>query len=479
MRQAARRHGILWILCACWFTVPLICAAPYPQELRAQTAEQEVVTAPIPVAGKGPVVVDVEMLSVESVPVFNLQQLLDIALDRNPAMDVSQLSVQASTARVKQARSFYLPHLDAQAGFHRYWMDLVSWANSFSQTFPANENIPTATVTLSQYVYDFGKTDGRYSSSRHLKKASEQGHLQTTDDVTLAARIAYYNVLKSRRFVEVQEESLAIYERHLEQARDFLAAGMRPQIDVTKADVAVSNGHRVLLKAQYAAQLSRVILENVLAGPPVQGPYKLAGVPDPEPRPVGIDGLVDEAMTRRPEITAMREQVLAATGQVKTAWGDYLPSIRAQAAFDWMDAEIAFYNHAYILGVGLDWNIFSGLRTREKVAETRAVRDRLEALLRQKELLVTREVNEAVIRVNENVGDIRTTTVVLKLARENLDLAEGRYKNGLGDYLEFSDAELTWRRAANDLIQAQYSYLQALAELDHALGRNSELEVTN
>ena len=41
--------------------------------------------------------------------------------------------------------------------------------------------------------------------------------------------------------------------------------------------------------------------------------------------------------------------------------------------------------------------------------------------------------------------------------------------------LEFSDAELTWRKAGYDLAAARYGYFQSMAELDYAMGRTAEI----
>ena len=407
----------------------------------------------------------------ETAPVLTVDQIVQIALQRNPALTISERSVDAADSRAKQVRSHYFPHLDTKVGFYRFWMDLVSWADQFQQAFPANENFPQATIILSQYIYDFGKTDGRYVRNVHLRKASQKSYRQTLEDVIQVAKIAFYNVLRSHQYVVVQQQSVGIYAKHLTQARDFLSAGMRPEIDVTKAEVAFSKSKRSLMKSQYAAQLSKVLLENVLAGPPVPGPYQLGRPADLNPEKEQMDGLVEEALKQRPKIAVLQERIIAARAQVRAVWGDYLPSVTAQAAFDWQDAQIAFYNHAYILGVGMKWNLFAGLRTYEEVREAKAVKDRLAAQLQKEELQVKREVNEAVIHINENVDDVLTSEVIVKEARQSRELAEGRYENGLGDYLEFQDAVLTWRQAENDLIQAQFSYLQSRADLDHALGR--------
>jgi len=328
-------------------------------------------------------------------------------------------------------------------------------------------------VVLSQYINDFGKIPGRVNSRRHQFQASEKAHIQTMTSVVLETQQAFYEVLKQQGFVAVEEKSVDIYSEHLKRARDYLDAGIRPEIDVTRARVALSKAQRLLLKARYATSLARIELENVAGGPLSDGPYKLACISDFVPERALPDGLIQEAQGQRPEIARVQEEIEAARAATKSAWGGYFPSIRADATFDWEDADISFYNHAWILGVRMDWNLFSGLSTYEAVKEGKAMQQSLRSRLRQEELQVVMEVSQAATRVNESVDDIRTSTTVLEEARQNMELARARYNNGLGDYLEFSDAELTWRTAGYDLVKARYSYLQNRAELDHAVGRTA------
>jgi outer membrane protein TolC len=59
----------------------------------------------------------------------------------------------------------------------------------------------------------------------------------------------------------------------------------------------------------------------------------------------------------------------------------------------------------------------------------------------------------------------------VKQAQENMDLADGRYRNGVGNAIEYSDAELALTQAKSNLVLTAYQYHQQVAELDHAVGR--------
>jgi outer membrane protein TolC len=266
------------------------------------------------VVGSGGTHVPVPLIVLETNgPVFSLEQLLEISLQRNPAIAASGSSAEASEARYKQERSGYYPQVDTTVQYHHYWMDMAPWASSMgANTFPESEDFPAATVTVSQYLYDFGKIPGKVNQRRHQLDASRKADLQTRAAIYLETQRAYYEVLKRSSLVSVQQDSVRVTTRHLERARDFLEAGVRPEIDVTKARVALARAEKYLVKARYAVLLSRIALENVLGGPPADGPYELARVQEIVPENVEMEGLLPKALDQRPELARFRAELAAA-----------------------------------------------------------------------------------------------------------------------------------------------------------------------
>jgi multidrug resistance efflux pump len=78
--------------------------------------------------------------------------------------------------------------------------------------------------------------------------------------------------------------------------------------------------------------------------------------------------------------------------------------------------------------------------------------------------------------VQESSETIETARVALREAEENMELAEGRYRTGVGDSIEFADAELILTEAKADLVQERYQYLQAYAKLEHSVGIGKAME---
>ena len=401
--------------------------------------------------------------------ILTLDQIVQTAIRRNPGITISQQEVAASQARVTQSKSAYLPQVTASTGYTR----LNQWSTDpfTGKDYRGQYNDYQAGLSVSQYLYDFGQTDGRVEQSRFSLSASQKGVASTIADTVRDIKKSYFEVLKRQNLVKVNQESVRIQEEHLNQAKAFYQAGIRPKIDVTKGETEYSNSRLNLIRADFAYQSSRLDMESLLGGPPVEGKYALADVPtSPSAEPMSVESLVQEAGSRRPEIDRIKDQIKAAQALLKSSRAGNWPSITANAAGGWENTEYPLEDY-WQVGVNVSWPLFTGFNIQGRIAESRAQIDKLEAGRRQLELQVLNEVSTAYLGLNATIEAIKTSELGLVQAQENMDLADGRYKNGVGNAIEYSDAELALTQAKSNLVQASYQYHQQLADLDRAVGR--------
>jgi len=397
---------------------------------------------------------------------LTLEQVVSIAMERNPLIAIFRQSMTAAEARILQARSGYLPQVTAGADIshQRVWTVLPNIGGVHNES-----DYYHAEVGLNQYIYDFGKTRERLAASRFAFDASAKDLDQIVADVILTTQANYYEILKKKYMVKVNQESLDMQKQHLEEARAFYNAGLRPKIDVTRGEVQFANTHLELIKARYALSTAKAELENNLGGPPVEGAYSLADVSVKPEKVVLTDALFQRAMANRPAIAAIKAQLQAAEANLKAIRAEKWPTVNGNASYGWKNTELPLEDE-WRAGVYLDWPLFTGFRTKGEISEAQADTERLKSEIKRLELDVIRETTQAVSSVNETLEAIKTTRLAVKQSEENMELAQGRYKVGVGSAIEYSDAQFNLTRTRNNLVQAQFSYLQAQANLEHAMG---------
>ena len=407
---------------------------------------------------------------------LTLARSVSLALAHNPRLEIVRQQCLQSRGSLTKAWSDYLPQLDVSGGYRRQHIDNLQ---------PLDEDdVGYGTIRLNQLIYDFGKTTGAIDVGRFELEAARANMYQLHQDVVLSLKQSFYGVMAKKRLIEVARMAIKIYEQHLYRAQKYFQAGVRAKIDVTNAELQLSNARLALVQARANLQVERKNFENVLGLRPNEGDYRLVNGEGPleklaDKKPAmsfSLDILQAAAAEHRPEMKQVGFLVQSAKAAVGRARGDYFPRLDIGAQYDDFETDLENLPDQWQVGVGLSWQLFSGLRTQGEVARSRAKFREIQAALHELELAITREVAESYLRADENRTAVDIAAQSLELARENLDQAEGRYKAGLNDMIEFNDAQLRYTNAQARLVTTYADYLVALARIERATGTTPGLQ---
>jgi outer membrane protein TolC len=125
---------------------------------------------------------------------------------------------------------------------------------------------------------------------------------------------------------------------------------------------------------------------------------------------------------------------------------------------------------AWAVGLVLNIPIFDGFRTTQRVEETLHNYYNVKAQEEDRRQLIALEVEQSYLRVVETQERIKATESAALAAKENLDLAQGRYQVGVGSIIEVTDAETLYTEAQINYVRTVYEYKIADAQLARAMG---------
>jgi outer membrane protein len=408
---------------------------------------------------------------------LGLEEFIEIALQHNPAVDAARNQVMAAEGRSTQAVSGYLPQLSASGEAARVHIkDLV----------PTDEdNVLSGSVSGDQLIFDFGKTTGSIAAAGHQVDAAKAFLNSVGSDLINSVKSAYYAVLANYYLIQVANEQVDSYQKHYERAFEYYKAGVKSKIDVTNAQVELANSDLQLLQSQFALKSSKVNLEKIIGTAPDNGNY-LVKMTDHDfsefisllaDIPGSLQDLLQKASLQRPDLMQAQKEIATLESLLTSARGDYWPEIGAKASYNTYDTDIVTLQDQWQLGIGLDWQFFSGFRTNGEVAEAKSNLRSSRAQLRDVELTIIQEVSDSYHLAQEKRDSVFLADKILKLAKENLDLADERYKTGLGDMIEFNDAQLRFTAARSNLVTTFFDYNTALASLDNAIGLFPNMDI--
>jgi len=417
-------------------------------------------------------VLAISTAAAQNPPKLTLQQAEAIALQNHPQVQAAQHEVNYSNQQIVENRAAYSPNVTGDlAGAQGYSLARVGAGDlSASRLFTRFGQ----GVVVRQLVTDSGRTSNLIGSSRLQAQATAQSAQATRYDVLLQVTHSYFEVLHAQAIVKVAELTVSARQLLSDQVTELARNSLKSQLDVSFADVNVSQAKLLLLRAQDSVQQAFAELGRAMGSDqPVN--YQLSDEPLPSAPPATADELVAKAMGNRPELASLRfsrdasykfaeaEKDLSRPTVSVLAVGGFLPLINAAGATIPAEYEGVAANVSIPVFNG---HLFSA---RREAALERAKES--DQRLRDQQQRVSRDVRVAWASTNDAFQRIDVTAQLLRQAALALDLAQGRYNLGLSSIVELTQAQLNLTEAEIENLNAKYDYQTQYAALQYTLGQ--------
>jgi len=396
---------------------------------------------------------------------LKLERCIDIALMKHPDIMAAAHQVRIGESRIGQARSGYFPQVNTETSYDR----TQAYKSGVSNLAGASaSDMYSGRLTLTQNIYDFGRTSAKVGIANLNRDAYRQDLDNVTSLVILNVKQSYHTMLQAGENRRVAEETVAQFQRHLDIAKGFFEVGLKPKFDVTKAEVDLSNSRLSLIKAENTLRIARVTLNNAM-GMPDAPEYVLENDLLFERHEPSYSDALKAAYGNRPDLQSLLHRETAARQSLDLARAGHYPTLTGNANYGYGGKDFPL-GEGWNVGGSLNFPIFSGFLVENQVLESKANIDLLAANVESLKQQIRLEVDQAFSNLREATNRIDTTELTVRQAKENLDLAEGRYASGVGSPIEVTDALLALSNAKTNHISALADYQNALAALERAIG---------
>jgi outer membrane protein len=319
-------------------------------------------------------------------------------------------------------------------------------------------------------VTDFGRTGNLSETARLRAEAQNRNVNNTRAQVLLEVEQAYYQELAADNVLRVAQAALENRQLTLRQVQALAQSSLRSTLDVSFAEVAVSEAELVVVRAENDLQGSRARLGAAL-GSDQEARYQLTDEPLPPPLSPEVQPLLARALQDRPDLAALQFQRDAAQRFAEAEKRLRYPSISVLGVAGALPSRDPRLHATYgAAGLNVSVPVLNGglLAARQSEAEfrARAAEREVEALA----LSVGREVRLAWFEVDNAFRRLDVTARLTQQAGRALRLAQARYDSGLGGIVELSQAQLAQLSAEVGAVTAKYDYLGRRAALAYAMG---------
>ena len=373
----------------------------------------------------------------------------------------------ASDARIKQVWSNYFPQVSWQTGYTRIRQLQLSDALGKNLTF---NYFILGQVTLQQMLYDFGVTQNQATIKRLDYEAYKTTLGATINDVIYQTKDAYYNLLYAFENKRVAEDTVNKFEMFYNQAKAFYEIGMNPKVDVTIAEVNLSNAKLQLIQADNAVNLAVARLNNVM-GVPFIDKYNVQERLKYQPVDVTFNQSIEIARDARPELKLAELKVESANQTLKLVKKSYFPTLSIEGQLQ-IGGKSWTSNYGYNLGGYLNFPTVNGMLIKNEIQEARYLYDKEIANAKNTQNQIYLEIQNAYLMLEEKKNQMPVAMLGVKQAKENYELSYGRYRVGEANPTELKDAQINYQQAQLSYYNALYQYNSAKASLEKAIGKN-------
>src|SRR6266849_5036711 len=377
--------------------------------------------------------------------ILTLDEAVQTARAHQPQLRQAHANTDAARALADEARAPLLPQVALAAGYERATANFI-----FRPGAPASNanNSPAATtynffssgVTVYQLLYDFGQTSQRWRSQQANAQATTELEASATQQLDLTVRATFFGARANKALVSVAEETVANLQRHLDQTQAFVKAGTRPDIDLFQARSDLATAQVQLINARNNYSQSRAQLNQAM----------------------GVEGPIDYDVA---------DQVRGQQLNLSSVRGQYAPSIAAVAGAVEGGAEVDKQSWNAQVGVTLTWSLYQGGFTNASVREAQARIRNLQAQFDSQRQQIRLQVEQVRLALEAAKASQVSAREAEANTRARLASAEGRYRTGIGNIIELSDAQVALTAASTQVVSADFQLATARAQLIQALGR--------
>jgi outer membrane protein TolC len=327
----------------------------------------------------------------------------------------------------------------------------------------------TGAATVRQLLFDFNHTRDLVRQAAALERVAAANLTRVQSDLILQVKQAFYTFTQNQRLVTVNESNVRNQQDHLDLAQARLNSGLGLPVDVVRAQTTVADAILNLNVARNNASLSRVNLA-LLMGIDPRTPIQPAETGEPAVSSKDVNALVQTAMTQRPDLLQAQANLRAAEYGVNAAKTTNAPALTASLNLSTRGPDFPPGNDFFTVGANIVWDPFDGGLTTGRVREARANREAAQAQLTGTQLAVTSDVSQAYLNLRTAEQRVVTADAEVANAEESVRLAAGRYRSGIGTFIDVTDAQSALLTAQTNRVNAQSAVDQARAALARAIG---------
>ena len=378
-----------------------------------------------------------------------VQELVGIALERNPAIKSAVEHFEAQRARVPQART--LPDPTVSGG----WMGHIT-------PFDVEHNFPPSFrgLTVQEKFPYPGKLKLRGAIADRQAEAAGWAAELTRRQVVSEVKAAYYSYFYTFKAVEITQKNKSLLEKLESIAEARYRVGKGIQQDVLRAQIEVSRIDQKLIVLEQEKKTAQARINTLLYRDP-EAPIPPPATVEPPGFTTSLQDLYALARANDPALEGDRRMVEGSRDAVQLAQKAYKPDF--SVSYSYQQRPDLQDSNGFMVGINIP--IFFRSKQREGVIEASHDLIGAERSLDARETTVDFEIKQQFLAAtaSENLMNLYSKAIVPQSSLA-LESSMSAYEVGKVDFLSMLDNFIY-------VLDYEVSYYQELSNFETALAR--------
>lgn len=418
-----------------------------------------------------------------------LEKCVQIALQNHPEIKISREDQKKSVAGYKVATAQNKILVNGEVKTVEYLK---------SDRDPNKLNIPGrdtnfglfAGATATYNLIDPKKTELE-EMARLSVDLSKIKAVKVRETIKFNVKNAYYSYVFAQENKTLRQELKEKFELKLDKAKKLFKNGLRPILDVSKAEVDLAEAmlehekaknNEKLMKAKLLASMG-ILEEDIEVSPEVVEKLPQLKYSLKELYTLGEYNYPDMRIAQlAKQISKIRIEVEQSSRYPKV---DILASLGFENKFENREFKSwDRFSDKFLEADNWEPTAHAGFMLRIPIFDRGGIEGKVESAVadyrkseyREREIVIgmrgmIRAYHQA---MNELIRQMEISKLVIENAEKHLMLAQKSYENGVSTQLDMQDAEMSVLKARLELIRSRYDYLKILARISYTVGMREE-----
>ena len=395
-----------------------------------------------------------------SAAALSIQVAVDLALEQNTSLRITEKGEETAKAALKSAR-----------GSNSFDVSMNGSLTDGKTNDASRQDSGSLTARVGLPIYSGGKNQANIESAEIGVDVARLTTERARENLRLSVIEAYYNVLQAKKTIAINQETVEKYQAHLTNVEHLFTAGSKARLDVLRSSVQLTNARQTLIKAENDYAVKVLTLKNLLR---LDAKEELILTEDFKfvPFHPGMDACVNYTYLHRKDLIIDRYNLKQRELDITAARAGFLPSVSLSAS---TGASERFRpgsdnSHNYQVGLSANWSVFDSGVTEAAVDRAKTARDTAELTLQRDKEDVSLKIRQSYYSMREAERRFVATKAAVSEAEEDYYIASEKYRAGQGILLDVIDAQEALATAQLNFNSAQYDYARFKAAVENAMG---------